>query len=320
MNPAEPKPPMFSVVLVTRNGAAVIGDALESLLEQSLPPQQFEIVVVNNGSTEGTAQMVQEFQSRAPGRIRLIAEPVPGLSRGRNTGVRASRGEIAAFFDDDARASRGWLEALCPAFDSPQAGAAGGPIDLEWICERPAWWQAELDSVQGRLDYGSERTRLRPPRLLYGSNLAVRRSVLARVGLFREALGREGSGLLAGEEVELQLRILQAGAEIIYEPQARVTHLALARRATAAYLRRQAYGHGRSQRLAEALAQAPWSKSLAVLPGVLAKSLAGYALKHRFSRAKQRELIFDLGYAVEALQELFHPPATEPPPALPETP
>lgn len=306
----------LSVVVATRNGEEWIGEALQSLLRQTLAAPRFEIIVVNNGSSDRTAEVVEELISRGPGNLRLLSEEVPGLSRARNTGLRAGRGRIVAFLDDDARADPEWLSALAPLFDDPRVAAAGGPIELTWTSPAPAWWSAELDPVQGRLDYGPRPRRLTYPEVPYGSNLAVRRTVLERIGLFRESLGRTGQSLMAGEELELCLRIIQAGYEIAYEPAARVHHLAIPRRATREYLQSQAYWHGRSQRLVETLVPGPWLTPLPRLPFLLLKSLGGYLTKHRLSLASRRGLIFRLGYTLEALKCLFSPPRTGPPPSL----
>ena len=309
--------PLLSVVLASRNGEAVIAEALESLLRQSLPPEQYEIIVVNNGSTDRTAEIADDFRLRYPDRIRVVEEPLPGLSRARNAGVRAARAPVIAFLDDDARAGPGWLEALGPAFADAQVAAAGGPIELTWTCPRPPWWTPELDYfVQGRCDYGARPRHLQFPQVLYGSNLAVRRAVFAELGLFRESLGRAGPNLISGEEVELELRIYRAGFAVAYQPAAVVTHLAVARRATPQYLRHLAWWAGRSQRRGEAMVRGLWLKPGPLLPLFLLRKLASCALKHRFSLASQRELIFYLAYAREALAQAIHPLRPEPPPTL----
>jgi glycosyltransferase involved in cell wall biosynthesis len=306
----------ISVVLPTRNRASILGDALLSLAGQTLPPDRFEVIVVNNGSADNTTEVVNSYIDRFHDLVRMVNEPLVGLNNARNAGVRASKARIIVFFDDDARAGPQWLESLLPCFEDPEVGAAGGSIELKWECERPPWWEKDLDHTMGRLFHGDRHKRLTYPELLWGMNLAVRRPLFSSIGLFRSDLDRMGEKLIAGGDVEICLRIWKAGLQIAYEPRAAIVHLVTAERANMKYIRRQAYWHGRSARLVEHFAGWPREKSLATMPFMFIKSLGGYALKHRFSETRQRELIYYLGYFLEGIKCMLRPPSVGQPPSL----
>jgi hypothetical protein len=119
-------PPRISLVLVTRNRAAMLARCLTSLLAQTRLPDEW--VVVDNGSTDDTAQVVQRFAATLP--MRTLVEPVPGVGQARATGCAAATGDVLAFIDDDAVADPGWLAAVEQAFAlDPHIGIVGGRID-----------------------------------------------------------------------------------------------------------------------------------------------------------------------------------------------
>jgi len=303
----------FTVIVATRNREALLREALESLLAQSAP-SRYEIIVVNNGSTDGTAEMVKQYQTANPGRVSLVEEPIAGLSRARNAGLRAAHAPLLAFFDDDALAAPGWLTALGSCFEGPRVAAAGGPIELAWRSQRPAWWEDDLDLELGKLDYGKETIDLAYPHFPYGMNIAFRRAALVEVGLFRESLGRRGKGLMAAEELELCLRLWKAGFAVRYHPGAVVRHLVAPERLRKAYLRRQSYWHGVSRRRAETLAHSRYSVSRREMPKRLIKRAFSFLSDRRLRN--QLDFLSELGYDGEALQRTFFPLKVSTPPSL----
>ncbi len=212
-----------SVVLCTRNRAGDLADALNGLAFQSVGPAlRWEIVVVDNGSVDDTADVVREYAARAPVELRCVLEPEPGLSAARNRGWREARGEIIAFLDDDCLPDPAWLRSLIDAYDAPDVASVGGrlfplidPADREKI--DPAW----LDVYT--FDHGDA---LRDVRIMTGANMSFRRSVLERIDGFDEQLGRIGGCLLAGDESDLCRAILrEPGAQRIrYQPDAVARH------------------------------------------------------------------------------------------------
>jgi glycosyltransferase involved in cell wall biosynthesis len=284
----------ISAVVCTDARPDLARRAIRSLVEQDYPRSRFEILLVTSSLPAAPSRSA----------MRLIDEPHPGLARARNRALTEARSPVVAYLDDDAIAEPGWLHALARAYEEERdADAVGGRIDLEWTAPRPEWWRPELDDTFNRLDLSENRTRLFYPRYPYGTNLSLRVDTARRLGGFREDLGRANGRLLAGEEAELLLRIEKAGGTVLFEPRARVRHLAPADRATRGYVRRRAFWHGYSHAAFERrlLPRAhSWNRyvTLATLP---VRSL----LEARFGIARQAEWLFVAGYSWQALTHPF---------------
>src|SRR5262245_32502899 len=123
---------MISVIIPTLNRCTVLPEAVRSIREQSISDEQYEIIVVDNGSSDSTGPVVEHLNGRTGKSIRYIWEPRRGLHWARHAGVRAAEGEVLAFTDDDAVATPGWLGSLIKAYADPRVGAAGGPIQVRW--------------------------------------------------------------------------------------------------------------------------------------------------------------------------------------------
>jgi glycosyltransferase involved in cell wall biosynthesis len=237
------------VVVATCNGARHLPDSLPGLGRdvQRLPAEAYEVLVIDNGSTDGTLEIAQSFADRLPG-LRVIAEPERGLAFARNRGFAEARGELVAYIDDDAVATPGWLEAYVRLFDDePDSMGAGGPIDVLWRTPQPEWWTPGLDEIFNRFERRPRRHRLRYPGVPIGTNMAFRRQVLVDLGGFDAAFGRKGDSLGAGEDSEFCLRLLRSGGTLVYEPEARVSHFAYAERLCPEFAHRRAAGHARAR-------------------------------------------------------------------------
>jgi glycosyltransferase involved in cell wall biosynthesis len=238
--------PAITALICTHNRAARVATAIDSLLAQDLPPDQFEIVVVDNGSTDDTGRRVMQYGNP----VRLVAEPRVGLSHARNAGWRAARGAFIAMLDDDAVADRDWLRVLVQAFTtiSPRPACVGGRIRPIWETPRPGWLSDKLLQNLTVLDWGATAHAVVDLRRewLAGANFAVRRDVLERLGGFSDRLGRIGGDLLSGEEILLQRRLLAGGATCWYEPGAQVGHVIPADRLSSRWFRRRAFAQGLS--------------------------------------------------------------------------
>lgn len=215
----------LSVVICTRDRGAEITRCLDSLAAQEAPPGQ--VVVVDN-SADGNAR------SRCEGRpgVAYIHEPSPGLSRARNAGVTAARGELVAFSDDDVEFTPSWTAELVHAFRDPSIDAVTGlvlPASLETPAQRA--FELELGGFTSRYipllfdESFLAATRSMGPqvwRVGAGANMAFRRKVFARLGGFDERLGAGASG--CSEDSEYWYRLLAAGGRCLYEPRAVVSH------------------------------------------------------------------------------------------------
>lgn len=213
----------MSVIICTHNRAEYLGLALESALGQVF--EGFEVIVVDNGSTDQTPGVVQGFEEDP--RLVSIFEPRLGLSIARNRGARAARGEILVYLDDDAVASCYWLRALQDAFSDGQVAIAGGRCTLIWPPNTPVppWLSPNLEGYLGRYDLGPIprpiTTAGDTPR---GLNYALRRSFWQQMGGFNTGLGRVGANLLSNEELHMTQLALEQGYRVMYMPAAEVGH------------------------------------------------------------------------------------------------
>lgn len=203
--------PLVSVVVPVLHDPPGIQECLRALSRQTYPRERFEIIVADNGSTDGTRAVVDRFRGVMGSRLTVVVEDRVRTSyAARNCGVRAARGEILAFTDADCVPTPGWLEGGVRAL---QAGAeyAGGRIVVTYRGPRP-----------NAYEYWDSATRFNQQAYVgrhYGAtaNLFVHASVLARHGGFR-------SELASGGDRELGVRLWKAGERLVYAPDAVVTH------------------------------------------------------------------------------------------------
>jgi glycosyltransferase involved in cell wall biosynthesis len=219
----------LSVVVCTLNRASLLPRLLTALRSEAAG-EDAELVVVDNGSTDDTANVVAAVVAASPDvAIRYVVESERGLSHARNRGFRESVGEIVAYLDDDALPEPGWLAAHQRDYEQDErVGAVGGPIELLFEGERPWWLTDSFEQLLGRYDLGSERRFYDDGEGHHtpsGGNMSFRRSALEEVGLFDPELGRRGDEQLAGEEYELAHRLFHAGWRAVYEPAAAARHL-----------------------------------------------------------------------------------------------
>jgi GT2 family glycosyltransferase len=229
---APPPPPTahtFSVIVCTRNGGARIASCLEAIANMDGKP--FETLVVDDGSTDGTAELVT---AKFP-HVRLISIPPSGLSAARNIGADASRGEILAFTDDDCEPDQEWLVRLDRAFRDPDISTAGGPnLPPPARSGREAVIRAAPGAPSHVLldDTHAEH--------LPGCNFAVRRSVFHAVGGFDPVFRT------AGDDVDFCWRLTEAGHRLAFVPGAFVWHW---RRPSILTFLKQQLGYGKAEKL-----------------------------------------------------------------------
>jgi GT2 family glycosyltransferase len=239
----------ISAIICTFKRPDYLRHALRSLCEQSLPRDQYEIIVVDNAVEAEVEQLVKEFQD---GRINLayVGESEVGLSRARNTGSKIAAGRYVAYMDDDARADTHWLEALVDAFEKfPAPAAVGGRVWLDWQGEKPAWLSDRYLSLYTCVDHGAEARSLENGEFLVGANLAFEKEALLLVGGFDANLGRQGAVLLSGEEAAILKLLRERQRPVYYEPAAVVWHSVDQSRKRPTWLLRRLFWDGASQPL-----------------------------------------------------------------------
>lgn len=207
-------------------------------------PAPAEVVVVVDHNPELLARLSATMDTR----VRVIPnESARGLSGARNAGVRATRGDIVVFLDDDAQARPGWLRTLLDGFE-PDVMAVGGSALPRWDRGRPGWFPEEFDWVIGCTYRGSPMERAEVRNLL-GANMSFRRSALQAAGGFEGRLGRVGTLPVGDEETELCIRARRAqpGMRIVLDPSATVDHRVPAARGRLRYFVDRCFGEGRSK-------------------------------------------------------------------------
>ena len=184
--------PAASVILCTRDRPDEVSECVAACTAHGVLADGGEIVVVDNGVTP--------LQIELPG-VRVVREPIAGLSRARNAGARVAANDLLVYLDDDARPAPGWIESLRDAFCDPRVAIAGGPIYPLWPAERPAGWPAAgLESFFGGLSLGDADFEFPGRAEVYGGNWGVRRAILDAVGGFDVQFGAGEGGSLGGEE------------------------------------------------------------------------------------------------------------------------
>lgn len=240
-------PVEITAIVCTHNRLDVLPKAIESLLGQSLPSDRYEVLVVDNASTDGTGEHCARYRDRRG--FRYVFEPVPGLSQARNRGLAEARGSYVAYMDDDAIASHGWLESLLRAFRevTPAPVSVGGRIDPIWEAPKPEWLPDQKKPYLTVLDYGERPFFLAYPKILYGTNMAFEREALLAIGGFRTDVGRVKHCLLSGEEMEVYRQLAEKKLPVYYLPCASVRHLVPEARLTKKWLHSRHYWQGRSE-------------------------------------------------------------------------
>lgn len=237
---------LASVLICTRNRSQVLRDCLESALAQELTAP-WELIVVDNASTDDTADVARSVARAEPERVRVVSEPRLGLSRARNAAVEAARSDNLVFLDDDAFPEPGWLAALVGALGEQNVLAAGGPVIPLLEGELPDWFLGRFLPYISAWDLGRSPLDLHYNEYPRGANIGFRREVFARLGGFSPQLGRTGKRLLSCEEVELCLRVERAGGTVRYVPDARVRHRVAVDRMTPGWMLRRFHAQGRSE-------------------------------------------------------------------------
>lgn len=215
----------ISAIICTHNRDNYLGAAIDSLLGQNFPGS-FEVVVVDNASSDLTRQIVETRLSDS--RLKYIYEPTLGLSVARNTGAKEARSEILAYLDDDAVASPQWLGVLHGAYqNNEKLAVAGGKVTLIWPdgITPPAWLSSGLAENLGYYDLGDTIVNIETPGLTpRGLNYSIRRQFLEQIGGFNLNLGRVGKKLLSNEELHTTELALKQGWQVAYFPEAVVAH------------------------------------------------------------------------------------------------
>lgn len=244
---------MLSIIFPTRNRSDLLACALGSLKDQSLPPNQFEVLVIDNGSMDQTAAVVKDLTSTLDN-LHYYHEPELGLHAGRHRGMMEANGDILVFADDDIEALPTWLAAINEAFSDPEVAMVGGnnlPMFLE---PPPAWLKSLWDrpSDGGGRSLGALSILELPhgisefsPYLVWGCNFAIREAVLRKAGGFHpDGMPQELIRFRGDGETHLSRFVAESGLKCLFHPGASVYHKVTPERMTVAYFRQRGYSQG----------------------------------------------------------------------------
>jgi glycosyltransferase involved in cell wall biosynthesis len=236
----------ISMIVCTYNRVELLKKTISSLLKQTIIQKnnvKWEIIIVNNNSTDGTEEYLLELANNNKN-LQYVLEKNQGLGYARNAAIRAAQYDILAYIDDDEWAEPTWAEEIIRVFaDNYNVGCVAGPYYLENKESLPFWISPALYGVLGDVwletnqeDY-SEMGRVG----LGGGNLAIRKEVCLKLGGF-PLLGRKGEILLSDEDTLMCYAIYDAGYRLFYNPKAIVHHVLIPSRVKLSYFMRHAKG------------------------------------------------------------------------------
>jgi len=241
---------IISFIICTYNREKYIYDCL-SRLAKNTDQEDWEIVLVNNNSTDSTAAECERFVSDfQPTNYSYYVETQQGLSFARNRGIQEARGDWFVFLDDDAMVGVDYVACLKKhLLQHPEVGAFGGAIEPFFEGKKPEWLNPWSMGFVSAIDLGEEVKLFPKNAYPIGANMGISRDVINQVGMFNTSLGRSGNNLLGGEEKDIFNRIRHANIQIFYFPGIRVQHCIPPRRTTKEFIVKLGDGVGRSEQV-----------------------------------------------------------------------
>ncbi len=294
---------MISIIVCTHNRAELLSRCLRSLARQTVGKENYEVIVVDNASTDGTSQVVREVLKSEPN-FSSCVEVRRGANYSRNAGARLAQGEYLAFIDDDAFAYDDWIATILD-FSSrhPEVTAFGGPYDAYSSVPLPDWFPPEY----GTLFLGVEERPIRVgDEWITGTNLIVRKDAFKATGGFHDKLGSVKNGIFYyGEEIRLIVELSRAGYEIYYVPSIRVRHFIRDEKINLKHLILTGYQVGRTSSLTVGVKKPIWRHLagvfIAVAKGVLAISTCNRTPVKRKTYYALYPILYELAALVESV-------------------
>lgn len=246
--------PIVSIAVCTYNRERFLPDCLESVARQDADHRLFELVIINNRSTDRTHDICTDFMKRYENsglRICYAIETAQGLSPARNRAILEAGGAYIAYIDDDAILPADYITAILSLLNErPDTVAAGGPIVPRFTNGAPAWYNPySAGRLMSQVDFGAEFKILDGDRFPAGCNMIFRRSVFDRIGNFDPELGPTLHNAIVCDEKDVFMRLKSAGHKVYYDPAIRLEHQIDSERLSAEYVRKQSIGLGKSNSL-----------------------------------------------------------------------
>ena len=262
----------LSIIICSYNRASYIEAAFDSLYNQSSGLESFETIIVDNNSTDNTADVFKNWRaSHANGSFTYLTETKQGASFARNTGAAQAKGQWLCFMDDDAIANTNYVENILNHIETkPDAIGFGGRIIPKYIPAEPKWMSYYVSSLVGNFDYAPTACTFEHGKYPLESNMIVRKDVYDAIGGFNTELpGVVGTLRIGGEGKELFYKILALGHTIYYDPSIEVQHVVEVKKLTSEYLYRVASGIGRGEK----------TRTLSISKGAYLKKILEYLFK-----------------------------------------
>ena len=241
----------LSIIICSYNRASYIEAAFDSLYNQSSGLDSFETIIVDNNSTDNTAEVFKQWRaSHTNGSFTYLTETKQGASFARNTGAAQAKGQWLCFMDDDAIANTNYVKNIIKHIETkPDAIGFGGRIIPKYIPSEPKWMSYYVSSLVGNFDYASSACAFENGKYPLESNMIVRKDIYDTIGGFNTALpGVVGTLRIGGEGKELFYKILALGHTIYYDPSICVHHVVEVKKLTPEYMYRVASGIGRGEK------------------------------------------------------------------------
>lgn len=244
---------MLSVVIPTRNRAQLLVAAIDSLAQQTLSQDVFEVLVIDNGSTDETADVVKG-KARINTNLRYFYEPEPGLHAGRHRGMLEARGDVLVFADDDIEALPSWLQTYADVFSDPDVAMAGGN-NYPMFLETPPPWLEALWSRRERnggrslpalsIQESPDGRYSISPYQIWGCNFAIRRTVLLSAGGFHpDGMPRDLIRFRGDGETHVSAFANNKSLKCLFDSNASVYHKVPPERMTLSYFRQRGFNQG----------------------------------------------------------------------------
>jgi glycosyltransferase involved in cell wall biosynthesis len=235
---------MLTVLFATRNRAPLLQDVLESFCHLQEPPFGWKLVLVDNGSTDRTSQVIQSFVGRLP--LHCLAEPKLGKNFALNTGLALVEGDLTVFTDDDVFPRADWLVQLRKAADThTEYTMFGGMIVPRWEVPPPRWVQWVEPGPVFTLTDPAQKEGPLSPFLVFGPNMAIRTNVFQTGIRFNPSVGPSGPNYAMGGETELTAKLGRLGHKALYVPDAIVEHFIRKGQLETRWVLKRAFRYGR---------------------------------------------------------------------------
>ena len=244
---------MISIIVPSFNNSRYLYIALESILNQSFDKSKYEVIIVDNGSTDDTKKVVNKLiNNNTETSIKYIFDSVPGQLTGRHRGVHEANGEILVFIDSDIIADTNWLSAISETFKDSSVMLVGGKSLPNYEVDPPRWlewfWNRNGSiNICGHLsliDYGNEMKEI-DPIYVWGLNFSIRKSSLFELGGFHpDVIPKKYQHFQGDGETGLTIKAKEHGMKAIYQPKALVYHWVPQNRMTYEYFDKRCYYQG----------------------------------------------------------------------------